>query len=655
VVIKASIELIEKELGPAFDEIVLVTDPRGVVFISNQPRWRYHLLWQLSQEAKEHIRLSRQFGQGPWPWTGLSLQTDLAVAADGARFLIHRTGLERYPGWHIIHLRSQEAIARSVSRPFIRIVGPIVLTLCVLMGLAVTFLYRKASHEISRRRSVEAALRQSEERYRSIYHNTPAMLHSVDPQGRLVSVSDHWLEALGYRREEVIGKKLTDFFTYESRRLAEEKIFPSFFRNGFCKDVPYQFVKKDGTAMDILLSAIGDRDAQGGITRSLAVSIDVTERNRAEAALKQAKEALSLYSRDLERQVRKRTREISSILAYTPAVVYIKDRQGRYLLVNTRYEQLFGVKAENVRGKTDYAILPAPVADQFRANDHEVLRENRSGQFEEVITQEEGQRVYLSVKFPVYDEAGSANGVCSISTDITAVKKAQVKLRRLSGSIMASQEKERAAIARELHDELGQVLTALRMDSVWLLERLKAFDDEATRRVLTMCRLIDTTIEEVRGMAFRLRPGVLDDLGLVDALEVFTSDFERRTGIPCVFEHPDALGPSGTDDVVATAAYRITQEALTNVARHAAAGHVDVILRSANGRLSISVSDDGQGFCVTELSEAETLGVAVMRERASLVGGRLQIDSRPGRGTRVVFEGPLSSGVQRHDQGSFSG
>jgi len=639
VVIKASIELIEKEIGTSHNEIVLVTDPHGVIFISNRKEWLYHLLWKFSSEQIPQIAESRQFGNGPWNWTGLESKGDYIVDRQGNKHLIHLAGIANYPGWNIVHLSSLKAISKTVSDPFIRIIGPIVLTLCVLIGLSVFFLYRKASIEISQRKSVEKALRESDERYRSIYHNTPAMLHSVDTKGRLVSVSDHWAEALGYEREEVIGEKLTRFFTETSRLYAEKNIFPEFFKIGFCKDIPYQFVKKDGSTIDVLLSAIGDRDVDANITRSLAVSIDVTERKRAEEALQQATEKLGQYSKDLERQVKNRTREISSILKYTPAVVYIKDERGRYVLVNSRYEELFDVQNDEVRGKTDYEILPKEVADQFRTNDLKVLSEKRSFQVEEHIRQNEVVHTYLSVKFPVYDESGAVSGVCSISTDMSAVKRAQDQLRRLSGSIMANQEKERSAIARELHDELGQVLTALRMDSVWIRERLKETAPEAAERALTMCSLIDKTIKEVRSMAFRLRPGVLDDLGLVDALEWYTTDFEKRTDITCVFEHTNV---PVTNDTVATASYRITQEALTNVTRHSFAGRVDVALGAEKGILTLAVVDNGHGFNALELAESECLGVAGMQERASLAGGILEVQSRPGKGTRVYFKVPLN-------------
>jgi PAS domain S-box-containing protein len=639
VVIKASIELIEKEIGTSHNEIVLVTDPHGVIFISNRKEWLYHLLWKFSSEEIPQIAESRQFGKGPWKWTGLESRRDYIIDRQGNRYLIHLAGIANYPGWNIVHLSSLKAISKTVSDPFIRIIGPIVLTLCVLIGLSVFFLYRKASIEITQRKSVEKALRESEERYRSIYHNTPAMLHSIDTKGRLVSVSDHWAEALGYEREEVIGQKLTRFFTENSRVHAEKNVFPEFIKTGFCKDVPYQFVKKDGRTIDVLLSAIVDRDADGNITRSLAVSIDVTDRKRAEEALQQATVKLGQYSKDLERQVRNRTREISSILKYTPAVVYIKDGRGRYVLVNSRYEELFDVKNDEVRGKTDYEILPKEVADQFRTNDLKVLFEKRSFQVEEHISQNEVVHTYLSVKFPVYDESGAVNGVCSISTDMSAVKRAQDQLRRLSGSIMTNQEKERTAIARELHDELGQVLTALRMDSVWIRESLKETDPEAAERALTMCSLIDKTIKEVRSMAFRLRPGVLDDLGLVDALEWYTTDFEKRTDITCVFEHANV---PVTNDTVATASYRIAQEALTNVARHSFAGRVDVTLGTEKGILTLAVVDNGRGFNALELSESECLGVAGMQERASLAGGVLDVQSRPEKGTRVYFKVPLN-------------
>jgi len=645
-VIKAPIENIEKSLGTLGGEIVLVSDPHGVIFISTRKDWRYHTVYPLSGEQTKQVSASRQFGRGPWPWVGLKTTRSTATARDGARYLFHQADLAHFDGWKIYHLQRFDTIAQGVSRPLIRIAGPVILALCILIGLSVFLLYRKASHDIVRRRSAEAALRESEARYRSLYHDTPAMLHSIDASGHLISVSNYWTEAMGYAQDEVIGRKLTDFMTSSSRRHAESAVFPDFFKTGFCRDVPYQFVKKDNVVVDVLLSAIAVRDSDARIVRSLAVCVDVTERKKAEEALRQAKEQLSRYSRDLERQVRERTREISGILKYTPDVVYIKDLEGRYVLINARYEEILGLDIEQVRGKTDADLLPGDIAEQFGANDQRVFSSGRSLQVEERLVHTDGVHVYLSVKFPLYDEPvdgrpGRISGVCSISTDITAEKQARDQLRRLSAGVMAAHEAERTAIARELHDELGQVMTALRMDSAWMARRLEGVDPVAERRALAMRDLIDQNIEDVRGLAIRLRPGVLDDLGLVDALEWLTTDFEKRTDITCVFEHQKI---PAMPDTIATAVYRITQEALTNAGRHADADHVSVRLFSEKSALSLTVKDDGRGFDINGLVESDGLGVVGMRERAMLVGGVLNVSSRPDQGTCVYLTVPLNGG-----------
>ncbi|MBN2233080.1 MAG: PAS domain S-box protein [Deltaproteobacteria bacterium] len=639
VVIKASLEQIEKKLGTGGADIVLVTDPHGLVFITSRPDWLYHLLWERAAGDLEDLTRSRQFGSGPWPRVGLRHRGEHAtVDREGIVYQFHRREIDSYPGWYVVHLRSLAEITRVVSDPLARITAPTVFSLCILIGLSVFFLYRKASLEIVQRRQAEEALRASEERYRSIYHRTPAMLHSINPEGRIVSVSDHWLEVLGYERDEVVGRPLTDFLSPESRVYAEREVLPRFFRTGFCKDIPYQLRRRGGAPMDVLLSAIGDRDAEGRIVRSLAVSIDISARKRAEEALTRAKEELDYYSRELERQVKMRTREINSILRFTPAVVYMKDLAGRYQLVNSRYEELFGVKNEDIRGRTDDEFLPREVADQLREHDLQVLAQGAPRQVVERIGRPDGPHIFLAVKFPIYDDAGAPSGVCSIATDATALKRAQDRLRRLSGGIMASQEHERAAIARGLHDELGQVLTALRIDAIWLEERLRSVDPAAAERALAMSRLIDHTIDEVRSIAMRLRPGILDDLGLVDALEWLATDFERRTGIACTFIHGDMPTIGGP---AATAAYRIAQEALTNVMRHAGADQVTLDLRPAAGRLTLAVTDDGGGFDPGELGDSQGMGVPGMRERAALAGGSFAIDTTPGRGTTVTAIIPL--------------
>ena len=154
--------------------------------------------------------------------------------------------------------------------------------------------------DITERKLAVEKLRQSEERYRHLYKETPAMLHSIDQNGRLVSVSNYWTENLGYKRSEVIGKKITDFFAEESRRYAESVALPRFFRTGFAKEIPYQLVKKNGEIMDILLSATLETNQYGEPIRSLAVMVDVTERLRAQKEIEKLNMDLEARALDLE-------------------------------------------------------------------------------------------------------------------------------------------------------------------------------------------------------------------------------------------------------------------------------------------------------------------------------------------------------------------
>lgn len=154
--------------------------------------------------------------------------------------------------------------------------------------------------DITARKKAEEALRHSEERYRRLYNDTPVMLHSIDQDGRLVSVSNYWLETLGYERNEVIGRISTEFLTEASRSYAAEVVLPEFFRSGSCKEVPYQIVKKNGEILDVLLSAIAERDSDGKVVRSLAVMVDVTVRKRAEEEIERLNVTLAARAADLE-------------------------------------------------------------------------------------------------------------------------------------------------------------------------------------------------------------------------------------------------------------------------------------------------------------------------------------------------------------------
>jgi PAS domain S-box-containing protein len=633
-VVKATVEPIEKEFLQVEGGIVVLADPNGVVFASNRPDWLFHLLWDLPSEERESIAASRQFGQGPLESIGLvQHEGRRAVDREGKHYLLHRLDVSEHPGWQVLYLNNLDLFLERVSQPLMRTSGSLVLVLCIIIGLAVFVLFRKASYEIVQRQRAEKALRESEETARALLNAPTDSALLLDAKGRVLAANETAIQALGTPAERILGSIIFDHF-HPRIALREQRHLAAVLRS----KSPARYEERRGSRVfDTSLYPVFD--ASGRVVRVAIFSVDITERKNVEEALRRAKEELGLYSRDLERQVRQRTREITSILENTPAVVYIKDQSYRYVMVGSRFERLFGVRSADVKGKTDYDLFPRAIAEQFRENDEKVRLKQDSVQVEERVPQEDGMHTYLSVKFPLNDEQGRMRSMCGISTDITALKKAQDRLRMLSGRIMDSQEQERAAIARELHDELGQLLTALRMDAGWLRDRLGREGGIATDRAGAMCDLIDRTLDEVRAIAIRLRPGVLDDLGLIEALEWYTEEFDQRSGFACMFRH-DSLPP--IRDILATAAYRIAQEALTNVARHAAATHAEVELRIENAELVLKVVDDGKGFESKRMfSENDCLGIAGMRERANLVGGILDIQSHPGNGTVVCFRVPI--------------
>jgi PAS domain S-box-containing protein len=167
-----------------------------------------------------------------------------------------------------------------------------------IAGLAMAWLVQK-------QRSAQIEAQRHEQQYRSLFDRTPVMMHSIDLNGKLLSVSQYWLESLGYERSEVLGRESIEFMTPESRKLAEQVVLPEFFRTGMCKDINYQFVKKNGEIIDVLLSAICEKDSEGKLVRSLAVLTDVSAQKRAE-------EQIRLWSFDLEKCVRQRTEELEA-------------------------------------------------------------------------------------------------------------------------------------------------------------------------------------------------------------------------------------------------------------------------------------------------------------------------------------------------------
>lgn len=229
-------------------------------------------------------------------------------------------------------------------------------------------------------------------------------------------------------------------------------------------------------------------------------------------------------------------------------------------------------------------------------------------------------------------------GIAVLTSMIDRLQGAFEELRRLGGRLQAVREEERRRIAREIHDELGQGLTAIKM-SLSSLTRELPEEYRPLARAESIIKLVDQTIASVRRISTELRPGILDDLGLVAAVEWAAEQFESMTGTTCLLELPADL--VNIDPERATAVFRIFQETLTNIARHANASEVHVRLAREDGQLSLEVRDNGVGIREEKLSGSASLGILGMRERAHLLGGQLTVSGSPARGTLVRLRIPL--------------
>ena len=333
------------------------------------------------------------------------------------------------------------------------------------------------------------------------------------------------------------------------------------------------------------------------------------------------------------------------------AVIAIDEAQN-VVLFNQAAELMFGCPRTQALGRPLDRFLPA----RFReAHQGHIAGFGRVG----ITNRRMGHSTVLfalradGAEFPIEASiskagAGDERLYTVILRDVTLRKAAeeelrhsQMELRELSAQVLQSREDEKTRIARELHDELGQQLTALKMDLAW--SRALVTGDgrhELAEKLARMDATLDSTVAATRRISSDLRPLMLDDLGLADAAEWLVEDFEQRSGIVCEFALEDAEALSSLEPATATALYRMLQESLTNVARHSRAGHTQVALRIVGGEVVLTIEDDGRGITPDDRSKTRSFGLKGLRERAHYLGGLATIEPAGGRGTRVDVRVP---------------
>jgi PAS domain S-box-containing protein len=342
---------------------------------------------------------------------------------------------------------------------------------------------------------------------------------------------------------------------------------------------------------------------------------------------------------------------LAQILDNAAEAIISIDESQRITMFNQGAERVYGYSAEEVLGKPVELLMPARFIGVHRQH---VL--DFAAAPEKARRIAEGVKVFGRRKdgseFPAEASISKltlADGTIFtvILWDITERKKAEEELKRsreelriLAARLQQAREEERAVLAREIHDQLSGALTALKMDLSFLANRVPQGDAALTAKTRAMSSLIDTTLSSVRNIATQLRPSVLDDLGLIAAIEWQAEEFQNRSGIQC---HLDLEREEvALDRNRSTAIFRIFQEALTNIAQHAKASEVWISLHAQPGSLMLQIRDNGRGITQEEISSSKSLGLLGMRERAFAFGGEVVIATAPKQGTTVAVKIPVN-------------
>ncbi len=427
----------------------------------------------------------------------------------------------------------------------------------------------------------------------------------------------------GWTAAEALGRRLSALIIPERFRERHDRGLSSYMETGtgslVNRRVEMIACRNDGSELPLELTVVPVSDGERRMFSAFAR--DLSERKHDEAS----------------------QRFQASILENVQDSVISVDLQGCVRYWNQGAEALYGYTAAEMIGRTMQVVYPEGVS---LAGDMERILS--AGQTSEEVRRrrKDGTEVWVEQRRSVMrDEHGDVTGVLGVAEDITErrgvtaeLEESHRRLRSLAGRLRKVREEERTSIARQIHDEMGQVLTALRLDVAWLEARLPQ-EPSLLDKCHTMAKLIEATIGRVRTLATELRPAVLDNLGLPAAIEWETQEFARRTGIACDLHLAADLAPLDADR--ATDLFRILQEALTNVARHAMARGVRVELQVVQGEVQLHVDDDGRGITPIEAADHRSLGLLGMRERALLWDGSVEVRAGSAGGTCVAVRLPL--------------
>lgn len=480
--------------------------------------------------------------------------------------------------------------------------------------------------DISSKKAEEELRLDTQEKYFSLFENSFDAILLTSPDGKILSANPEACRMFQRTQEEIceLGRTgITDMTDDRIPPLLEKRR-----KFGYARG-ELTFIRKDGTKFEGEITSAVFKDSKGNEKSSMIIR-DITERKSSEDAIRKSESQLNFalkqsmtggWELNLRNHKASRTLEHDRIFGYEK------------LLSEWTYEMFLG------------HVIPE---DKERVNEsfQNAIANKADWNFECRIKRCDGiERWIWAAGGHLPDAYGKSNLMAGIVQDITDRKKNEEELRmfrdqleQLNIHLNNIREEERAAISREIHDELGQSLTALKMDLSYLIERTKESED-IQKKLTGMTREISETIKNVQRISSELRPGILDDLGLTPAVEWYCEEFEKRTGILCKLTADETETGSKQKDL---ALFRMMQESLTNVIRHSGANIVKIILRNESRTVRLVVEDNGKGFDVNNISFIKSLGLFGMKERVKQFNGEIIIESEINKGTKVQIDIPVN-------------
>ncbi len=500
-------------------------------------------------------------------------------------------------------------------------------TSCLLMGLgAGVFLAVFTRYHVEK---LGTKLLQSEERWTATLGSIGEAVIATDSEGRITFLNPIAATLTGWGTEEALNQPIGSvlkLLNEETGMTADNEVLRVLREKQVLAVANHvDLVTRDGREIAVEHSAAPILAGEGKVIGVVLVFRDVSER----------------------RQEQIETAEQAALLELTQDSVFVIDMEGAVLFWSRGAEAMLGYTKAQAAGKIAHEMLCTEFPLPFSEIRDELMR---VGHWEGdlIKTARDGRRVVVSGRWALqWGKRDQAPRVLVINSDITERKRGEEslvlqreQLRALAERLQWVREEDRKKVARDLHDQIGQILTAIKMDLSWISRRLPESEGEVLGRLKESIQLINDGVKAVRTICSGLRPGVLDDLGLAAAIEWQASEFVSRNGIQCLVSVPPV--DLHLDGDRATATFRIFQECLTNVIRHAQAKTVRVALCEENENIVLMVEDDGIGFSESNLLNSfGSLGLLGMKERAQFCGGDVQITSSPGKGTTVIVRVPV--------------